>query len=54
VKSVAMATPALPTPKSTGNTPIASDMRFTPRYHGRHGFTPPSHAPPRGSIVAGL
>jgi pilus assembly protein CpaC len=48
VKTVATATPSLPAPKSTGSTPVASGRFFTPRYHGRHGFTPPSHAPPRG------
>jgi hypothetical protein len=27
---------------------ISAMASGTPRYHGRHGFTPPSHAPARG------
>ena len=51
--TMAMASPGSTTPKTSTNsggpTPAsAGNLRFTPRYHGRHGFTPPSHAPPRG------
>jgi pilus assembly protein CpaC len=47
-KAAATATPSWATQKPAGSTPVASGRFFTPRYHGRHGFTPPSHAPPRG------